>query len=213
MRRTRFLTLLLLLSTMIVNAASYKILKLNHPQILINGKQAREGDVFHDNDVIRWSKDKQAMKVIDMDTSKRYLFVSQPHNKKEEKVIEIFTRINHLSTHRPNDQALTSEFDKLENSILSRYYLFDTIEIPTSISVDENHYFLGSYKYGDTRIIKKLNYQHGNIIIDKTIFHVDNKRLDPRDIELTIDYVVKTPDNAVFIKDGIELIIIPEVLE
>lgn len=212
MKRNILLVLLSLL-VIIMKAANYKILKMNHPQILINGKLAKEGDVFHGNDVIKWTKDKQAMKVLDMDSKKRYLFVARPHEKKEQTVMEILTRINHLSTHGPSDNTMISEFDRLENSISTSYDLFDAISIPTTLVVDKEHYFLGSYKYGDTRIIKRLKHQDGNLIIDKTLFHVDNKCLDPRDVELTIDYVVRTPENAVFIKDNIQLTIIPEVLE
>lgn len=198
---------------MTMRAASYKILKINHNQIWISGKLVKVGDVFSDKDVIKWTKDWQAMKVINLTNHRRYLFVARPHEKREQTILEALTRINHLSTHDSNEQELTSEFDRLENSISNSYDLFDVIEIPTAISVDESHYFIGSYKYGDTHITKRLNYQDGKIIIDKTLFHVDNKRLDPRDIELTIDYVVKTPNNAVYIKGGIELTIIPEVLE
>ena len=71
MMKRNILLVLLSLLVIIMKAANYKILKMNHPQILINGKLAKEGDVFHGNDVIKWTKDKQAMKVLDMDSKNR----------------------------------------------------------------------------------------------------------------------------------------------
>ena len=153
------------------------------------------------------------MKVIDMNTKKRYLLTSKPTEKKELTALDIMTRINHLSTHAPGDESMMSDFDILEYSIAPRYDLLDSIMIPTTLKVNENHYFLGSYKYGDTRISKRLNHKNGSIVIDKTLFHVDAKKLDPRDILLSIEYVIKNPNNGVMIKSNIEINVIPENLE
>ena len=218
MRKLMLITLLLSLLQVTTRADRLKILWMNHPQILINGKLAKEGDVFGRNDMITWAKNKpkQAMKVIDIDDNfKRYLVVAQPSESSSESGLQILIRIKNLSTHdRLDDKKIQKgSFDQLEESIQSHYYLLDSIFVPTDIPVNENNYFLGSYKYGDTRISKRLAYQNGNIIIDKSIFLVDDKMLEPRDISLTIDYVVRTLDNTVFIKDNILLTIIPEELE
>ena len=203
--------LFLLILVLLAKAASYKVLRLNHPQIFINGKHAKVGDVFNDQAVIRWTKDRQAMQVIDTSSKKRYLMVAKPSEKRELTALEIFTRINHLSTHAPSGEV--EQFDKLEMSIAPAYDLFDQITIPTDIPVNDIHYFRGTYQYGDASVIKRLKYENGCIVIDKSLFHLDNKVLEPRDIILSIDYVVKTPANAVFIKNNIQLTIIPEILE
>lgn len=195
-----------------MKAQNLKILWLNHPQIWINGQLAKVGDVFNEKATIKWFRDKQAMKVMDIENGKRYLMVARPSEKRELSVLEILTRINHLSTHGPEDEIQES-FDALENSIQSQYDLLDSIAIPTDIPVNDNCYFLGSYKYGDTRITKRLKFVDKHIIIDKTLFNVDNKVLDPRDISLRIDYVVKSLSNTIFIKNNIELTIIPEILK
>ena len=198
---------------MLTKAVNYKILYVNSQQIKVNGKVAKVGDVFTEKAIIKWSKDRQAMKVIDMNTKKRYLLTSKPTEKKELTALDIMTRINHLSTHAPGDESMMSDFDILEYSIAPRYDLLDSIMIPTTLKVNENHYFLGSYKYGDTRISKRLNHKNGSIVIDKTLFHVDAKKLDPRDILLSIEYVIKNPNNGVMIKSNIEINVIPENLE
>lgn len=208
----RILSLLALLSVLIsTEATTYKVLRLNHPQIFINGKLAKAGDTFDDSAVIRWTKDKQAMQVIDMDSKKRYLMVARPSEKKELTALEILTRTNHLSTHAPGDEV--EPFDKLEMSIAQAYDLFDQITIPTDIIVNDTHYFRATYVYGDTRITKRLKYENGCIVIDKSLFHVDNKQLEPRDITIDIDYVIRTPANAVFIKDNIQITAVPDHLE
>ena len=214
MKRLQLL-LLLLLMVLMVNAQkkehTYKVLYMNHPQILIDGRQAKVGVFFNENSIVTWAKDGQAMKIQDVCCNKRYVLPAIPKEKKSLTVLQILTRIGHLSTHAPGEDV--SSFEKLESTIAPQYYLLDSIDIPTDITVDETHYFRGYYRYGDARIMKRLTYKDGCIIIDKTLFHVDDKRLDPRDISLSIDYVVKTPANAVFIKDDIKLIMVPEKLE
>lgn len=208
----RILSLLALLTILMsAKAKIYKVLRLNHPQIYINGKQAKTGDTFDEKAIIRWTKDRQAMQVIDTNAQKRYLMVARPMEKKELTALEILTRVNHLSTHDQGDEA--EPFDKLEMSIAPAYDLLDYIAIPTDITVNDTHYFRGTYEYGDARITKQLKYENGCIIIDKSLFHVDDKRLEPRDITLNIDYVVRTPANAIFIKSDIQLTIIPDILE
>lgn len=184
---------------------------MNHPQILIDGKQAKVGVFFNENSIVTWAKDSQAMKIQDVCCKQRFVLPAIPGEKKSLTVLQILTRIGHLSTHAPSGDV--SSFEKLEISIDPKYYLLDNVVIPTDITVDDTHYFRGYYRYGDARIVKRLNYKDGCIIIDKTLFHVGDKQLDPRDISLSIDYVVKTPENAVLIKDDIQLIMVPEKLE
>ena len=195
-----------------MEAKEFKILFLNYPQIWINGKASKVGDTFDENAVIKWSKERQAMKVIDIDSKKRYLMVCKPTDKKEQTILSILTNVEHLSTHGPENQ-MVDLFDQLANNIQQAYDLLDSIAIPTTIGIDKNHYFIGTYKYGDTRLIKKLSCENGNIIISKDIFFVDDKKLEPRDIILRIDYVAESFNNTIFIKDNIEITVIPNLLE
>lgn len=186
---------------------------MNHPQILINGKQAKLGTVFNDNAVVTWAKDNQAMKVLDMNSKnkKQYIMLARPEDKKSLTAWEILTRVNHLSTHAPSDSM--SVFKKMEAIIAPKYYLLDSIKIPTDTISTGTCYFRGWYMYGETRIIQRLNCIDGQVVIDKSLFLVDNKWLDPRDILLSIDYYNKDiPLKSVSIKDNIKLIMVPEVL-
>ena len=207
------MTILLLIPLfMTMEARNFKILYLNHPQILINGNVSKVGDTFDENAVVIWLKERQAMKVIDTDSKKRYVMTCKPASKKKQTVLSILTDIEHLSTHGPEGQ-MADQFDQLANDIWQAYDLLDSIAIPTKVNIDEKHYFIGTYKYGDTRLTKKLSCENCNIIIDKSIFFVDDKKLSPRDISLRIDYVAKSLNNTIFIKDNIDITIIPELLE
>ena len=67
--------------------------------------------------------------------------------------------------------------------------------------------------YGDTKIVNRLNYKDGDVIIDKSIFHVDDKVLEPRDVTLSIEYVNRKENKNVYVRDKIELLVIPETIE
>lgn len=212
MRKKKTMILLLALMTATtITAARYKILYLNFPKILINGKSAKVGDIFNEKATIRWTEERQAMKVIDLDSHRRYLMTAKPAEKKELTAYDILTRNKHLSTHE-NGVESGSAFDRLEASIEEEYDLLDQIEIklPTGIVLDNKHYLQVSYEYGDTRLAKKLQVLKNQIIIDKTLFVVDGKRLDPRDVEITIDYIDDQTGEVIFIKDHIQLSVYPE---
>ena len=98
-------------------------------------------------------------------------------------------------------------------SIADEYDLLDTIVIATELKVDNQHYFIGSYRYGNTRITKKLEYNNNCIVINKNIFNIDRKKLEPRDITLRISYVDGIIELPVFIKDNIVINIIPDKID
>lgn len=212
MNRLKSFLLLQLLLLTIVQAGNYKVLYLNSHKISINGKSVKVGDVFTDKDIIKWTEDRQAMKVIDVETNKRYLFVAKLANGTEQTPYDILTRNKHLSTH---DDGVDTKNDilKLKMSIANEYDLMDSIELPTDLKVDSLHYFVVTYQYGDTKLAKRLKHKDNNIIIDKSIFFVDGEKLEPRDITLSISYVNGNPEMPVYIKGRIDMKVIPDILE
>lgn len=155
------------------------------------------------------------MEVVNIETKERLVWSGRPSKKKRETVMEILTRTGHLSAHGPADSNSMGAFDKLENSIFPNYDLLDSIFIPVPerIEVNEKNFFVASYEYGDTRITKRLGFHEGFMIIDRSLFQIDGKALEPRNVTLTIDYMMKTPSNAIFIKDNIQLTILPLFIE
>lgn len=190
-------------------ATNYKILYLNSNKVSINGKPAKVGAVFNEKSTIRWTEDRQAIKAIDMATNKRYLFVAKISEGAEQTAFDILTRNKRLSTH-DDATEVNSKIEKLKMNIDNEYDLMDSIELPTDLKIDDSHYFLGTYQYGDTKLIKKLKHSDGNIVIDKCIFFVDGEKLDPRDIVLSISYVDGTTEATKFIKGRIKITLIPD---
>jgi hypothetical protein len=63
-------------------------------------------------------------------------------------------------------------------------------------------------------LTKKLKSKNGNtVILDKSIFEVDGKQLGPRDVVLSIEYVNTEAGMPIFVKDGIEVTFIPDILD
>ena len=76
--------------------------------------------------------------------------------------------------------------------------------------MDSTHYFVAKYKLGNSTRTKRLEYERQNIIIDNSIFKVDNKEFEPCDIKVTISYVDGNPWHPVFVKSKVEIIYIPD---
>ena len=150
------------------------------------------------------------MKVIETNSHVRYLMVARLSEGNELTAFQILTRNKHLSTH--DDAATANNIMQLKAALSNNYDLLDAIEIPTKLNQDDSHYFLCTFQYGDTKLIKKLTGNNNMLVIDKTIFLVDGERLEQRDIKISISYVDGNPETPIFIKRNIELVVIPDKL-
>lgn len=190
----------------------YRVLAMNNGDILINGKKVRVGMVFDDKAKVTWSKEKQAMRVFNMRTKRQFLMVSYSLKQNNLTAYEILTSNRHLSTHESENKK-TSFFSNLKLLFEDQYSLMDSIMISTDMPFDDNHYLLATYKYGDAQISKKLDYKDGHIIIDRTLFNIEDEHLEPRDIFITIEYKDEERGMMAFVKSDIELLIIPDKLQ
>lgn len=208
--------LLLLLSlTLGINqmkADNFKVLFVNDATLkYVNGKNVKVGDIFSNIQDIQWEKDKQAVKAINMTTKKQTLFVGKSWIKKTG--LDALLHQRHLSTHDElNENAEPTLFDKLAKTFEDQYDLLDSVIVETQVDLSAKRYFQITYEYGDTRLTKKLSYSGKNIIIDTSIFNVDEEKLEPRDIMLTIDYINDDTGETIFVKD-VEISYIPNQLE
>ena len=195
-------------------ADNYKVLFVNDAKLTYkNGKTVKVGDTFSDVNAIKWQKDKQAVKVFNLTTKKQMLMLGKQFIRKTG--VDALLHSEQLST---NDLMDTSDapktiYEKLGSVFDSQYDLLDAIELPAEVELNDKCYFQATYKYGDTMLTKKLKSKNGNtVILDKTIFEVDGKKLGPRDIELSIEYVNSDAGLPIFVKDGILITYIPDVL-
>jgi len=184
---------------------------MNYPTLHINGKPAKVGDVFDDKAIVRWSKERQAMRVFNLDKKKQILMVAHTVNPKGNSITDILTANKHLSTHSTSSQTPPSLLRMLQHTFEKQYDLMDTIKINSPISLSDKKYFQASYYYGDSRITKKLNSNGGEVYIDRSIFNIDGKQLEPRDVEIDIDFVDETDSTFAFVCSGIEIYIVPEI--
>jgi hypothetical protein len=209
------LVLLLLLSIGIsyVHADSFKVLFVNDTSLkYTNGKAVKVGDTFKSAEDINWQKDKQAIKVFDLTTKKQMIFLGKEWKRKSG--FDALISQKRLSTNEvaglPEDQK-----DPFMDIFEDEYLLLDPIEIPVkeSIVLDENNLFEVTYDYGDTRLTKPLKQKGHSVILDKSLFTVDGKELEPRDITISIDYISADSPIPTLAKDKIVVTYIPDVLK
>ena len=195
------------------SADNYKVLFVNDATLSYNnGKKVKVGDTFTDVNAIKWQKNKQAVKVFNLTTKKQMLMLGKQYIRQTG--MDALISSKRLSTNDFMDDAPKTIYEKLGSVFDNQYDLLDPIEVHSDVQLNEKCYFQATYKYGDTMITKKLKSKNGNtVILDKTIFEIDGKKLGPRDIELSIEYVNTDVGLPIFVKDGIEVTYIPDVLE
>ena len=212
----RIITLLILTvcCSMFSHADRYKILSMNYPTLHVNGKAAKVGDVFDDNATVKWSKERQAMRVYNIDKKKQILMVAHAVDPKGSSISDILTANKHLSTHNAyTGIAESNELRNLQHMFDNQYDVLDEVEIESVVPLSDKQYFQATYYYGDTRIIKKLNSKDGKVVIDKSIFDIDKKKLEPRDVEIDIDYFDEVNKMVTFVTAGVELYIVPDKIK
>lgn len=209
------LVLLLLFSIGIsyVYAGKFKVLFVNDASLkYTNGKVVKVGDTFKSAEDINWQKDKQAIKVFDLTAKKQMIFLGKEWTRKSG--FDALVSQKRLSTNEaaglPEDQQ-----DPFMGIFEDEYLLLDPIEIPVkeSIVLDDKSHFEATYDYGDTRLTKPLKQKGHTVILDKSIFAVDGKELEPRDITISIDYISADNPIPTLAKEKIEVTYIPDVIE
>lgn len=197
----------------ILLADDYKVLFTNSNDVLIDGKKVQVGATFNDKSVITWTKgvERQAIKAVNTKTNKMCLFVSQSMEKNSLTALEILTANKHLSTHAAYMEGMDIGIPiKLRKSFEENYELLDTLIIDTNVKLPSSLSLIATYTYGDARISKTLKTDNGQIFIDRKLFSIDGKALQPRDVTLTFDLYNKDIDMYTFIKGDVQLMVIPE---
>ncbi len=200
MRKMKRIIILLWLCMCIgqLSADEYKVLSVNDASLkFTNGKTIRVGDVFSDEKDIVWEKERQAVKAINMTTKKHTQFVSKMRNR--DKGPGVLERTIQASAHGGY------EFQGM-------YNLLDSVEVNTDRDLSKGSYFQATYKYDDSIITKVLPHHHQTVILDKSLFNIDGKELEPRDVNVIIEFVDGVTGGVTFINE-VALYIIPESLE
>ena len=170
------------------------------------------GDTFSDANDIAWQKEKQAVKAFDTDAKKQILFLGREFSRKAG--FDALINQKRLSTHDAAGLPAEQQ-DPFDGIFDDEYLLLDPVEIPVKegIALDDKSYFEVTYDYGDTRLTKPLKQKGRVLILDKSIFEVDGKQLEPRDIIISIDYITADSPIPTLAKEKVDIIYIPDVLE
>lgn len=108
-----------------VFADRYKVLYVNSTDIKIETKNVSVGSVFTDKDMIMWTDDQQAMKVINLNTKRIMVLAAKAMKKKKaSSLYEYLTSTRHLST-RDMKRRITMELWQVDSTL----YLLDTLYI------------------------------------------------------------------------------------
>ena len=192
-------------------ADDYKVLFINDANLkFTDGRKVKVGDVFKDAKDISWQKEKQAIKAINLSTRKQTLFLGKAWVRPEG--LNTLSTIKHLSTNDLEDGTEPTIYDKVKKIFDDQYDLLDSVEVETGLELTGKSYFQATYQYGDAKITKRLPHKDQAVIFDRSLFDIEGKSLEPRDVTLSIDYVDGATGIVVFVKDDIELNLIPEQL-
>lgn len=199
--------------TLSLRAQTYKILQMNDADVVVDGRRVRVGNTLYDKSVIRWGKERQAMKVVCLENKKMYNLVSYSLNQNNRSIADIIVRTRHLSTHDQVGKKLGFA-TRLRRLFESEYVLWDAIMVPTdSIEFSDVRYLSATYEYGDAKVSKRLEVRDGFIVIDRSIFYVDGQQLVPRDIQLNVEYYDDMNGTVFFVKSDISIFVVSDRLE
>ena len=196
MRKTYILSLVLLLA-MAIWADNYKILQLNTSYVKIGNRNCTKGDVFSDEAVIFWEKDKQAFKAQNLKTREIRLFAEPDFRAKGSKTIkDYYVKTNRLS-------ARGMEFSVLDE-IPDTIYLCDTLAMEMPVIMDSIHYCYIIYNNEGREVKQRLNNQDQSFVIDKKLFGEDLMKDN-----LRVSLLYHMPEEDYPLKDSLTIMFIP----
>lgn len=195
-------------------ADRYKVVKFNSSAILIDNKKVEVGMVFDDNSTITWTKNEQAVQVYNFTAKRQQLMVANGVNRqRKQTIMEVISSVHHLSTHEQagQPQAERTDYGLLRDAIADEYYMFDQIDIATSMAFSHGKSIIISYTHDEEIVEKEATLRGSHIIIPRDLFKVG--RSASRDLIVNIDLV--SADNPqqdpslTAIKRGVRLHILP----
>ena len=186
------------LFALVIWADNYKILQLNTSYIKIGNRNCTKGDVFSDESVIFWEKDKQAFKAQNLRTKEIKLFVEPDFRAKGSKTIkDYYVKTNRLSSRGMDSSALEEMPDTL--------YLCDSVVMEMPVLLDSIHYCYVSYNDKNGNVLRySLNHKNQAIIINKNIF---SDKSNGQNIQFGLYYHM--PKENFLLKDSLTIVFIP----
>ncbi len=176
-------------------ADNYKILYINTPSVTIDNKQLHVGDTFEEGAIINWDSEKQALKVLNLQTKKVRLFAAKQFTQSKS-IKDFYLKQNHLST---RGGEMMNE-DELREFLSGFFYMLDKIEFSTILAVDESAYF-SIVIDGKEHALPEID---GNIVINRELFHATDDT-----VKVSVFYNDLLENKSILITDAMELEMLP----
>ena len=172
----KLLLLLLLISSTMLYADTYKILFINTEGIKIGGKKLNVGDTFSDSDIISWSSAKQAIKVQNLQKHTIRLFTATQMNKSKS-ISDFYLKTNKLSTRGEDEPNI-----HLDDVLDAPCYILESLQLVTWIATTKSDYYILKYKIDNQDYSVKLKGEDKLITIDANIPGRDAGKNNPSEI-------------------------------
>ena len=173
-----------------VFADKYKVLYVNSTGIKIEKKNVVVGSIFSDKDIIEWTNNQQAMKVINLSTNRIMVLAAKAMKKKKSySLYEYLTSTKHLSTRQITKKRVLEEW-QLDSTL----YLLDTLYIRSPHKKEKSVLTKIVIKESGERVIQQYN-ESQYFIITRNIFenripHQINVDIKEYDKEYNWEYIV-----------------------
>ena len=165
--------------------ADYKILYITTPEIRIGGKYLKEGDVFSENSDIEWASPRQAIKVLNLTNDRQELIVAEKYKNTGSNNLKSYLFAQNQLSARKGAALNLLELGLILNDT---FYLLDPIVIDTKIPADDSRFFYVTFDYNGETINKKLPTDGTALVFDTSLFSIDGRPVEPKDLEISVWY-------------------------
>lgn len=189
--------------------ADYRILFLNTPTIVIDGKVLKEKDTFKAGAAIKWTSARQAMKVHNLGTGEKLVVVADDFSKAKASSLQAYLTQEQSQT---AGDAASSPMSSLSSSLNKRFYLLGSLELATGVPTDDRHYFFITFNHSGHELTKAVPNDNGTFTITPGVFFF-NGRLPDNDIRVKVYYYDKNADKATAVCDNMRIVILPKKID
>ena len=103
-----------LLCASVASADNYKIISMSHPTLLVDGKQAKVGDMVSDKSVVTWSDDAQTVRLYNIKTRRQAVMTARKKATGGIKLRELLASNRHLSTKEVSIDVKSQVVDRVK---------------------------------------------------------------------------------------------------
>lgn len=185
---TLLMTLLVCLSSH-AYGESFKILYISSPNsIICDNNRKIAGDTISTHSRVKWTNQKQAMRVQSLSNGSYRVIQNRPSVHSKNMTIGDYLKSSPIMAGR-GDSHMNHE--SLRAAIPDTLLLLDKIEIPTSVRQNDSQFFFIEYRLDGETIQKKLPVSERTLIIDRSIYTIDGKAINPFITPVNIFYYDK----------------------